>query len=147
MVRYNFGILETIAYYTPETWNEFFTWEFYQKHKDPITYNIPIIGENPMRFTTHAHWHRRIDYKKKRTASYQLMEAICEDDIQAVAQILDNGFDLKTQICHERCYDAVNLASVLNRGQILKYLLLRGGLLEFRDKDLNTPLLNAVKNW
>ena len=29
----------------------------------------------------------------------------------------------------------------------MKYLILRGGLLEYRDKDGNTPLLNAVKNW
>ncbi len=76
-----------------------------------------------------------------------MMEAICEDDISSVAKLLDNGLDLTKKICHERNYDAVNLATVLNRTQILKYLLLRGGLMEYRDNDGNTPLLNAVKNW
>jgi ankyrin repeat protein len=75
------------------------------------------------------------------------MEAICDDDINTISQILDNGFDLTKKICEERNYDAVNLASVLNRGPILKYLIMRGGLLEHRDQDGNTPLLNAVKNW
>lgn len=146
-MKHTFGVVETITYYMPETWNDLFSWDFYQKFKDPVTYNLPIIGENPARFTTHAHWHRRIDYNRKRTAAYQMMEAICEDDINMVAQILDNDFDLAKKLCKERNYDAVNLASVLNRGQILKYLLLRGGLLEDRDQDGNTPLLNAVKNW
>jgi len=76
-----------------------------------------------------------------------MMEAICEDDICRVADLLDAGFDPVSKICHERNYDAVNLAAVLNRSHILKYLILRGGLLEFRDNDGNTPLLNAIKNW
>lgn len=75
------------------------------------------------------------------------MEAICEDDIGKVEELLDSGFNLTTKICHERNYDAMNLAAVLNRVQIIKYLILRGGLLEFRDNEGNTPLLNAVKNW
>ena len=76
-----------------------------------------------------------------------MMEAICEDEIGKVEELLDNGFNLTTKICHERNYDAMNLAAVLNRVQIIKYLILRGGLLEFRDNEGNTPLLNAVKNW
>ena len=76
-----------------------------------------------------------------------MMEAICEDDIAKVADLLDAGFNPTSRICHERNYDAVSLAAVLNRVQILKYLILRGGLLEYRDNDGNTPLLNAVKNW
>ena len=147
MSRYSFGLFENFTYYRPYNLNELFTWEYYQRFKDPVTYNVPFIGENPMRFTTHMHWHRRMNYNKKRTAAYQLMEAICENDINSVAQILDNGFDLSKKLCHERNYDATNLASVLNRGQILKYLIMRGGLLEDRDRDGNTPLLNAVKNW
>jgi hypothetical protein len=76
-----------------------------------------------------------------------MMEAICEDDIAKVADLLDAGFDPASKICGERNYDSVSLAAVLNRSQILRYLVLRGGLLEFRDNDGNTPLLNAVKNW
>lgn len=76
-----------------------------------------------------------------------MMEAICEDNIAKVADLLDAGFDPVSKICLERNYDSVNLAAVLNRSQILRYIVLRGGLLEFRDNDGNTPLLNAVKNW
>ena len=92
-MKFTFGILETVAYYMPETWNDLFSWEFYMKFKDPVTYNIPVIGENPARATTHIHWHRRIDYDRNRTKGYQMMEAICEDDISKVANLLDNGFD------------------------------------------------------
>ena len=102
MVRYTFGLMENIAYYLPETFNDLFTWEFYSKFRDPVTYNIPVIGENPARFTTHGHWHRKIDYRKPRTAQYQMMEAICNDDINSIKQLLDNGFDLSSKICPER---------------------------------------------
>ena len=88
-----------------------------------------------------------MSYKYDHTYRYVLMEAICNDRVEEVKKVLDLDFDPKRIVCPERGLDAVNLASMLHRPHILKYLLLRGGSLEGRDKEGNTPLMNAVRNW
>lgn len=142
-----FNFLDKITEIVPKSFNDLFSWEKYTELKDPITSNIPIVGENPLRYTTNAVWHRKIPEKEKKTRRYQMQEAICDNDLKKVKAILDSGFDLNTQICDERGIDSIHLSSILDRSLILKYLILRGGNLEFRDKEGNTPLMSAVKNW
>lgn len=142
-----FGILDAIAERIPRSFNDLFSWETYTRLKDPITSNVPIIGENPLRFTTNAAWHRKIPEKDKKTRSYQMQEAICDNNLKKVKEIIDSGFSLESKLCRQRGLDSVHLASILDRPLILKYLILRGGNIEGRDKEGNTPLMSAVNNW
>ena len=142
-----FGIDSWIASKIPNTFNGLFSWETYEKWSDPVTGNIPIIGENPQRFTTNSNWHKRIDYQQQHTMRYRLMDAICENDLKQVKNCLDAGIDINSELCHERNINAVGLAAMLDRQVILKYLILRGANLESRDKKGNTPLMQAVINW
>jgi len=120
---------------------------FYFKYSDKDSGDIPIIGENFMRSSsllTFRSWFPTIE---NHTQRYAMMDAIVNNRIDVVKSLLDNGFNPLQVICPERLLDSVNLASMLNRPSILNYLILRGGTLEGRDKEGNTPIMNAVKNW
>ena len=131
----------------PSLINNIVPFSFWEKYRDKDSGDIPIIGENPLRYHASKNWSAPMSYKYDHTYRYVLMEAICNDRVEEVKKVLDLDFDPKRIVCPERGLDAVNLASMLHRPHILKYLLLRGGSLEGRDKEGNTPLMNAVRNW
>jgi len=132
----------------PLSFNDYFSWETYEKlPKSGHGTDIFFFGGNPVRHKFYAAWHIKPSSVYPHTKRYRLLKAICEKDINEVKLVLDEGFDLSSDVDHKYNYKALGLASSLNRVGIIEYLLLRGADINAKDSQGNTPLMHAVVNF
>ena len=132
----------------PPSFNDFFSWETYEKlPKSGHGTDIFFFGGNPVRHKFYAAWHIKPQSVFPHTKRYRLLKAICERDINEVKAVMDEGFDLNSEIDYKYNYKTLGLAASLNRTGIIEYLLLRGADVNIQDLQGNTPLMHAVINF
>lgn len=74
-----------------------------------------------------------------------LIDAIVNNDLNAIEQLLRNGADINKK--YEYDYTPLHVAVQENNIDIVKYLLENGAGLENRDIYGNTPLIRAVSSF
>lgn len=133
----------------PRSFNDWFSWSLYEKlPKSGNGTDIFLFGGNPLRHKFYCAWHLTPQSVYAHTRRYRLVKAICEKDINELKTVLDEGYDPNTPEIEEKYrYTALGLAASLNRVGIIEYLLLRGGNIDAKDPNGNTPLMHAVVNW
>ena len=128
----------------PESFNEFFSWKWFEKLRYKNAPYIPIIGESPFYDKSDVAWHMDIPTVFPHTKRFRALRAICKNDLEELQKTLDEGFDINAEVDLQEGKTALGVASLLERTMIMNYLIMRGANIDAGDKHGNTPLHDAV---
>ncbi|CAG9310782.1 unnamed protein product [Blepharisma stoltei] len=107
----------------------------------PFSYLITLCQKSYLR-TSWTSFDQRSFFPH--SEGYKLKVAICHNDFQLAASVLNRGFDINSILDKRRKYSPLLLASQLGKLEMVEYLVSRGADLNARDFEGNTPLMMAV---
>ena len=136
---------DTIIAYWPESFNNLFSWKWFERLRYKNGPDIPLFGENPHYKAKDHSWHMDVKTILPHTRRHRALVAICRDDINELRKVLDEGFDVNSPVDLDRGKRPLAVAALLNRPLLLKYLILRGANLDATDELGNTALMDSVE--
>lgn len=138
-------MVDVIQEYWPESFNNWFSWRWFEKLRYRDSPAIPILGENWHYPASDHSWHMDIKTVLPHTKRHRALVAICRDDYNELKKVLDEGFDINAPVDLEKGKRALAVAAFLNRPKLLRYLILRGANLDLTDEAGNTALMDSVE--